>query len=297
MKIGVVILDLNQRDMTLRCLESLDRGSVLPNIVVVVENGSEKVVVPSEDRRFAFQTMFLPVGANLGCAGGRNLGLDFLESNTDAQVYVVLDNDTVAPREFIANVGAGVVPEVGVVAPVIRDFGTHGIWSAGGIISPAGIVSQLTSAIETDQAREVDWAPGACLIFSRNTWQLGIRFDDWLNFYFEDIDWCCKVRGSGGSVQIWPSVEIYHEANQSLGGEWSPARVRLWSRNGLVFLARMCGWTDRAVGRWLVDQSHSLGNDILNMRWPWVSARVRGVVEGLIKIWRTGKSIRYECQQ
>lgn len=279
---GVVILDFNQGMLTTRCLHSLEHGTQLPTLVILVENGAR---VPEDPALERLPVVRLHPGRNLGCAGGRNFGVNYLVNKTDICRFVVLDNDTVVAPDFVQRAAALPLRPLEVAAPVILDFVTNEIWSCGGTITADGSIEQLTclSHIGPSDQAEVDWSPGACLIMSRQTWASIGPFDSWLNFLFEDIDWCVRLRRAGGRVVIDRNLHLLHQAHQSLGGYWSPTRVKFWARNGTVFrLTRVNPGLIANVG-WLLNEARLALRDLCKARPAWTVARLSGLADGLLE--------------
>lgn len=280
--VGIVILDLNQRELTARCLRSLAKGSWPPDLVVLVENGSESFNHQHHVAFSALRIVTLHPGQNLGCAGGRNLGLNYLMKNSDVALLVVLDNDTVVPLDFIERVAALSIQPLEVVAPLLLDFRANAVWSCGGITHCDGSVEQLTSSANREEGYAVvDWAPGACLVMTRQIWETVGQFDQWMNFLFEDIEWCLRVKRAGGRVLISNGLHLFHEPHQSLGGRWSQDRVRLWARNGTVFRLTNIKPGVLVSTKWLASEAFLALRDLLTGRASWCIARFRGLAEGL----------------
>lgn len=283
MSVGVVLLDLNQSETTVRCLESLAAGTVCPSTVVLVENGDRYVSREELDElRQTLDIVVLRPTENLGCAGGRNLGLNYLAANTGVSTCMILDNDTVVPESFIATIEETPFDDHEVVAPVIENLNDETVWSSGGAVEPDGTIDQFTCAPDADaEPFSVDWSPGACLIMRKDTWEEVGEFDRWMNFLFEDIEWCLRVAEVGGDVVVHPNLVLQHEAHQTLGGKISPARTRYWARNGTVFRLDTLG-TDRSVTfEWLSRQLTLALREFATGRLSYSRARFRGVVEGL----------------
>src|SRR5947209_13421944 len=154
--IGVVILDFDQETLTQRCLLSLVKGHRLPEMVVIVENGSEMQVDPQGESCGELKVIKLHPGRNLGCAGGRNLGLDYLLKNADLDLLMVLDNDTIVPPDFVEKIHSLLLSRFEVVAPTIFDFATGNIWSCGGRALRNGSVEQCQSPPEARHRCDVD---------------------------------------------------------------------------------------------------------------------------------------------
>ena len=280
--IGVVILDFNQSLITARCLRSLAKGDLVPDVVVLIENGSEPLNDMHDDVA-SLNLIKLHPGQNLGCAGGRNLGLNYLLANSQVTAFVVLDNDTVIPKDFVKRVSNFAIQPLEVVAPVIVDINTKTIWSCGGTMASDGSIEQLT-VINNTQNHEwipVDWSPGACLIMTRNTWEIAGEFDNWVNFLFEDIEWCLRIKKAGGRVLIRPDLQLFHDPHQSLGGRWSPTRVRFWARNGTFIRVVSLQASLVVVTKWLTSEIALVVRDLVTGRASWASARMGGLMEGL----------------
>ncbi len=277
--LGVVILDLDQHEITRRCLRSIARGNRLPDLVILVLNGREPINL---DIDRGLQTIVLAPGRNLGCAGGRNLGLNYLARNTTLNTFVILDNDTVVPPDFVEKLLRDPPRDMSANAPVIFDLEAQRVWSAGGTIQPDGSVRQITERPDRlEPPRGVDWAPGACLVINRMTWSIVGEFDAWINFLFDDIEWCCRLTRAGGSVVIRPDLQLNHEPNQSLDGAMSDARTYYWARNGTYFrLAVIRVGPDPAI-RWLCSELRTAVSEAASGDIGRALTRIRGLAHGV----------------
>jgi GT2 family glycosyltransferase len=280
--IGVVILDFNQNEITRRCLHSIAHGSHVPDVVLLVENGGRSVYDQNDGSFAPLKIIKLHPDHNLGCAGGRNLGISYLMKESSVTTLVVLDNDTVVPYDFIKQLMFLQIEALDVVAPVILDLRTGSVWSCGGRVARDGSVRQLTcDEIRNHREYEVDWAPGACLIMTRQIWKAVGEFDNWMNFLFEDIEWCFRLKKLGGRVIIHTDLRLFHEANQSLDGKWSPARVRFWARNGTLFRLNTVRPYPLASLKWVGNETILAARDLWNKKVTWSFARLSGLAEGL----------------
>lgn len=283
MTVGVVLLDLNQSETTLRCLHSLAHGDATPELVVLVENGSSPV--SRDELRELDRLMDIVVlrpDQNLGCAGGRNLGLNYLAANTALSRYIVLDNDTVVSDEFISTIQEMAIDSMEVIAPVITDLDEDTIWSAGGRVEPTGSIEQLTTLPTGEpESFTVDWSPGACLIFNRTLWEQVGEFDEWMDFFFEDIEWCLRVAQLGGKISIHRTLKIEHEGSLSLGGEDSPTRTRFWARNGTVFRLDTLGVHPLESLKWILRELTTGLSELRHGRVDHSKARIQGLAQGI----------------
>jgi len=73
-----------------------------------------------------------------------------------------------------------------------------------------------------DEAHEVDWLVGACLLVRRSAVEQIGGFDERFFMYFEETDWCRRFRQAGWSVRFEPAAVARHLGGQS--SDQVPAR-------------------------------------------------------------------------
>ena len=60
----------------------------------------------------------------------------------------------------------------------------------------------------SDSVREVDWLSGACLVARREAIDAAGLLDENIFMYFEDNDWCLRMRRAGWQVVHDPGVAV-----------------------------------------------------------------------------------------
>jgi len=65
---------------------------------------------------------------------------------------------------------------------------------------------------DSERIREVDWVTGACLLVRRTAVQDVGLLDENFFMYYEDTDWCYRMRRKGWKVFYYPFFEIVHHA-------------------------------------------------------------------------------------
>src|SRR5512143_3495530 len=99
MKIAIVVLNWNQRDATVACLDSLARADLQGAEVFVVDNGSRDGSVEALRARLPAERLVL-LPENRGYAGGNNAGMRAaLEAG--AELVLLLNNDTTVSPDFL----------------------------------------------------------------------------------------------------------------------------------------------------------------------------------------------------
>src|SRR5262245_34945847 len=97
--VGVIVLNWNKRDVTLACLDSLDRADLGGATVWVVDNGSRDGSVDAV-RRHHPRVRVVSLAENRGYAGGNNAGIR-AAIDAGARAVVLLNNDTEVAPDFL----------------------------------------------------------------------------------------------------------------------------------------------------------------------------------------------------
>ena len=61
------------------------------------------------------------------------------------------------------------------------------------------------------EPHEVDWVLGGCLLVRKEAYEQVGLLDDWFFLYYEDIDWCYRMKLASWKVYYFPEVEAMHE--------------------------------------------------------------------------------------
>lgn len=76
------------------------------------------------------------------------------------------------------------------------------------------IVKEVTA--EAMRTRDVNWVSGSCVLIDRNSTGGEIPWDENFFLYFEDIDWCQRVRLVGGRIVHTSEVVVIHRHGASM---------------------------------------------------------------------------------
>lgn len=248
-----VVLNWNGRDDTLACLASLaavPRGDLG---VICVDNGSVDGSVAAVRERFP-QVELIEAGANLGYAGGNNLGLERALAAGAEWVMLVNNDATVAPdvidgfeRAAAQRPGAGIL-----AGKVYFADRPDTIWFAGQRVTTLiGYSGRPRGYGRPDGPRyagvvDTDRAVGALMAVSRAALETAGLFDDDLFAYVEDVDLALRVRRAGFEIAVAPAARAWHRVSASTGGEAASTHTLYYGvRNTITVLERR-----RPLGRW-----------------------------------------------
>ena len=219
LKLSIVMLTCNQRELTKRCLASLRPTlDAHPDYeLILVDNGSTDrtdAMLPE----VAPDARLIRLERNLGVAAGRNRGIDAVRG----EYVMLLDNDTiVAPgaiEALIAKMEAD--PGIGLCAPRLKLLSgqtqeSFKAYPGLGVKlrNVMGRRGHLTAEPEADV--EPDYVIGACQLFRRSLCTMIGGLDERIFYGPEDADFCIRVRRAGLRVVYTPSVTIIHDARRA----------------------------------------------------------------------------------
>jgi GT2 family glycosyltransferase len=200
---------------------------------IVVDNGSDA------DGRALLES--LPVrridpGANLGYAGGVNLGV----ASSTAEAVIVMNPDVLVFPGCVAALLERLRAGAAVAGPAFYwDHGRRMLLPPG---EERGRLAELLAVLSTRTARRrwrrharrhweargplESWSlSGSLLAIRRDAWQTVGPFDEGYRLFFEETDWLLRARRLGLRSEYVPAAEAVHLYNQSAARE---PRSREW---------------------------------------------------------------------
>ena len=237
----LVILNWNGWRETLACVESCRRLSWTNLHIIVVDNdsadGSEEIL-----RQQLRDVEIIQTGANLGFAGGCNVGIRrALEAG--AEYLWLLNNDTVvAPEALTALVSAMEGDGAAAIAgsKIYYHDAPRQIWSAGGAwrkgwLAPRQRGGNQVDRGQFDQPCAVGSVSGcSMLVRTAAVEKLGLMDESYF-LYWEDTEWCARVGLGGFKVLFVPGSLVWHAVSVSTG-QGSLLQYYYYTRNGFFFL-------------------------------------------------------------
>ena len=241
-EVAIVILNYNSYEDTLECLESLKKINYQHYRVIVVDNGStnRSAEILLEACRTE-NTEFIKSKANLGYAGGNNLGIArAMEEGAD---YIcVLNNDVEVSPDFL-NV---LVPfmeqnrEIGVCGPLICEYDSReNVQSSGARINYwIGEVPILNNGKKVQEIEgnviECDYIGGACMLFRREAILENGYIPEIYFLFFEETEWCAR---KGYQVICNCNAQVYHKGSVTVS-KTDGMKEHYMRRNRILFVRR-----------------------------------------------------------
>ncbi len=244
---SIIILNYNTRALTMQCLASF--ASALNQRgwqIIVVDNGSSDGSAEALQAEFPFAEI-IRSERNLGFAGGNNLGL----RRSGGQVVFLMNSDVLAAADTLQALAHQFVvkPEAGVISAGLRtSSGEAQAFAYGDDPTLAYLLRRGCRALlrrgplhrwDIDQPIETQWVSGACVAVRREIIQQVGLLDERFQLYFEDNDWCLRIRQAGWKVIYDPRFTVTH-----LGGQSQPQRQvanQLYYQSMIRFYAKHYG--------------------------------------------------------
>ncbi len=249
-KILIVILNYEKPELTIRLLASCFQLDYPDFQILVVDNGS------ADNSRQRILTAFPSVkiiqnNTNLGFAGGVNVGLRHALAEK-ADYVLLLNNDTfVAPDMLTHLVLCAEKHQVAATAPVIYYESTpNRIWSAGAFRQAlTGDIrgNRNGQVYEDGDPYVVDYAIACGILIRGQILQEVGLFDEQFFMYYEDLDWCWRLKILNHKIMVVPKARMWHLVSATIGGNDSVAERYYMALSSVLFFRKHTnGW------RWMV---------------------------------------------
>ncbi len=86
--------------------------------------------------------------------------------------------------------------------------------------------------MDYDRPAEIEQPPGACLLLQRSVWEeLGGMDESFFPLWFEDVDFCRRLRDRGGRILYVPAARFRHQGAHSVSSLPPAERQLAWYRN------------------------------------------------------------------
>jgi GT2 family glycosyltransferase len=241
-EVAVIVLNWNGKDDTLVCLKSIRAQENIVVHLMVVDNASDDDSVSAIEKYFP-EAEVIETGANLGYAGGNNVGLKRALERGFEYIFV-LNNDTLLDPDCLSTLvtDLNTHPEAAAVGPktFFMDSPTT-ICFAGGVLSPEGAPAHVgMGQLDGPQflSCDTEWLTGCAILFrSQALKEIGL-FESKFFLLFEDLDWSVRARKLGYKLRFAADAKLWHKASASFGKTFSPLYWYYYSRNNLLWIER-----------------------------------------------------------
>jgi len=230
--LGIIIINYNQSEKTIKCIESIANTSKQNYKIYLLDNHSLDESKEVLKQRYEEDTKVELIFAekNLGYARGNNLCLR--KAQIDKCEYVLISNNDIIYKENAIDILYQTLREKQdyfIVAPkVLKPDNT--IQKSVKKIQPSfwqymkyetyasNIFKTNPSAVITNEKQEVYWVSGCCFMAKMDKFQEINFFDEYTFLYYEEYILSQKAKQKGFKILYHPESEILHYHGASTNG-------------------------------------------------------------------------------
>lgn len=222
-----------------------------PIEIIVVDNGSTQNPVPGWKLKYP-EVIFIRSEINLGFAGGNNLGIKAAKGD----YYFLVNNDTEFTPQLLDKL-IKVVDEnldIGMISPKIRYFDQPELIQYMGYTEMNYFTARNSciGQFETDIGQydhltgPTGYIHGAAMLVKKECVdKVGLMAENFF-LYYEEYDWCDRVKKAGYGVWIVADALIYHKESISVG-KVSALKEYFMNRNRILFIRRNADFLHRVI--------------------------------------------------
>lgn len=251
-RVSIITINFNQPLLTELFLDSVATLNTYPAIeIIVVDNGSREDPTKSWQSSYP-EVRFIRSEKNLGFAGGNNLGI----RHANGEYFFLVNNDTEFTTGLIENLVSVLDPrpKVGLISPKILYFDQPNIIQYAGYSAMnmntgrnrcIGQMEQDLGQYD-DSTGPTGYVHGAAMMIRKEAINKAGLMPELFFLYYEEMDWCEKIRKAGFEIWIEPKAKIYHKESMSVGKK-SLLKEYFMCRNRILFIRRNAPWFSRII--------------------------------------------------
>ncbi|WP_099293560.1 glycosyltransferase family 2 protein [Butyricimonas sp. Marseille-P3923] len=283
--ISIVTINYNGLQETEQLIESLQQNPQKCSYeVIVVDNGSVQNEAKILQAKYPY-IQCIRSERNLGFSGGNNLGIRVAKG----KCIFLLNNDTLVSDDSLVYLYETLISSsnIGAASPKIKfAFPPRNIQFAG--FTPLSKYTLRNRAIgynEPDKGQfdvpgTTHFLHGAAMMVKREVIEnIGLMPEIYF-LYYEEMDWCTRMRNHGYQLRYEPRCAIYHKESCSTGKD-SPLKTYYLTRNRLLYT-----WRNRHGRTLFISLIYQLliadfKNIVVNLLHA-KSAQARAIFEGCV---------------
>jgi GT2 family glycosyltransferase/glycosyltransferase involved in cell wall biosynthesis len=244
--VSVVVVAYNQWALTERCLASLvEHDDAGPLQIIVVDNASADET-PQRLRAWAdadpARRRVILNADNRGFGPAVNQGL----AAASGDYLVVLNNDTIVGPGWTRGMRRHfeVDPGLGLICPITNNIGNEAQVALPGRTPEEVFLSARRYSFQrSGRLLPLPNVAFFCVMMPRRVYEaVGPMDEQFVPGFFEDDDYCLRVREKGFTIGCAEDVFTYHELSASFDAEGATRRQAIFERNKALFEKKWGTW-------------------------------------------------------
>lgn len=224
MSVSVSIVSYNTKDLLERCLKALKNQKLVEKLNVwVLDNASKDNSAEMVEEKFP-EVKLIKSEKNLGFAKGQNRILEKI----DDKYVIILNPDTDFENDFTEKMVKFMEEnqDCAVSGGKLTDFNGRLESNGGDFPFEASLFNWLFKLNKKpnfhrmnrdyyEYTHTVDWLSGTMMIVRTDFFKKAGYLNEKFFMYFEDAEFCYRVKKSGGKIMLNPEVVIKHKSGSS----------------------------------------------------------------------------------
>jgi GT2 family glycosyltransferase len=264
--LSIIIVNYNGGDELIACLQSLlDAAESILFEVIVVDNDSSDSSMERAEKIFT-SFKFIRAGENLGFAKANNLGLKHLTGRH----AMLLNPDTEVLPGALSRLLRALDQQVdwGIVGPTMVGSSGRPYRAARRFPTPFGLFCETTKLnrmfpysakfngyVYGDRPLvsldEVDQIEGSALMIRGEAREKVGNLDENFFIFFEEVDWCRRVRDAGYEIHIVRDAVIRHHRSTTMSRYFERTR-RFHANSAMKYFCKHHGKAGlKSLRRWM----------------------------------------------
>ena len=243
--VSIVIVTWNNLELTQACIESVFADTGYTNIeVIVVDNASSDDTVAYLEYVAASEPRLrtLAQSENLGFAAGNNVGI----GEASGEYICLLNNDTIVTRGWLRTLvnHARRDTSIGLIGPITNNIGNEArIETSYKSTEDMHVQAFIATRAHTNTVLDLESAAFFCVVGRAEIWkEIGPLDEAYKRGYFEDDDYCQRVRSRGYRIVCADDAFVHHHLAASFGSLGKDQRDELLRTNQKIFEAKWGPW-------------------------------------------------------
>lgn len=238
MNIAIVIVSFNTKDLIQKCLLSIEKYEDLKKTqVIVVDNNSVDGSLDVIKKHFNWVKL-IKNSSNLGFARANNQGIKLALQNSADYVFLMNSDAELLSMNSIEKLitVAEEKSDAGAVAPRLLNSDMsiqNSVFYAPTIIGAIkhyclGQAGNYGNYFPTEDVCPVEAAVMAAMLIPKSVFDVIGYLDEGYHMYYEDLDYCRRIRRSGLNIYYVSKVQILHHLGRS--GQGMKKEKEQWHR-------------------------------------------------------------------
>ena len=250
-KVVVVVLNYRRPQDTIECIASLIKSNYLNIEIVIVDNASGDDSV--QQIQLAYKNIHILVSeANLGYAGGMNIGIKYAMQKSPVYI-LVMNSDTIVDKSYLGILVNALELDTQAAAAsgtIYYHSKQDKVWYAGGNINylRASVFQKngyIPDKVLFKLEGDVTFLSGCAFLVKTSALKKVGLFDERFFMYIEDTELSERIIQNKYKLLFIPHARIFHKVNI---GYLMPYAVYFNVRNRLLFVSTLPSITKRMLG-------------------------------------------------